>query len=110
MPVGLLLLLVLAAAACAPGSDVRAQPSTMNTGHSRSETMDDQRVILITGSTGGLGRELALELAATGAYILVHGRNAERGREVVEQIESKAHPPGSSMWRPPRRRPSISKT
>jgi len=49
--------------------------------------MADQRVILITGSTGGMGRELALELAKTGAHILVHGRNAERGREVVADIE-----------------------
>jgi NAD(P)-dependent dehydrogenase (short-subunit alcohol dehydrogenase family) len=45
-------------------------------------------VVLVTGSTDGLGRELALELAATGAHVIVHGRNEERGREVVETIEA----------------------
>ena len=47
----------------------------------------ERQVILVTGSTGGLGREVALRLAATGAHVIVHGRNAERGREVVEEIE-----------------------
>lgn len=46
-----------------------------------------QQVILITGSTDGLGRATALRLAATGAHIIVHGRNRERGMEVVNQIE-----------------------
>lgn len=45
------------------------------------------RVILITGSTDGLGREVALELAGSGTHIIVHGRNEERGREVVAAIE-----------------------
>jgi len=41
---------------------------------------------LVTGSTDGLGRELALALAAQGAHVIVHGRNAERGQAVVDQI------------------------
>jgi len=48
----------------------------------------DRLVILITGSTGGLGRETALNLGAEGHHILVHGRNAERGEEVVSQIRA----------------------
>lgn len=47
----------------------------------------EQRIVLVTGSTGGLGRELARRLAADGAHVLVHGRNEERGREVVAEIE-----------------------
>lgn len=43
-------------------------------------------VILITGSTDGLGREVARRLAATGAHIIVHGRNRERGTALVEEI------------------------
>ena len=43
-------------------------------------------VALVTGSTGGLGRELALRLAADGAHVIVHGRNAERGNAVVAEI------------------------
>jgi NAD(P)-dependent dehydrogenase (short-subunit alcohol dehydrogenase family) len=46
----------------------------------------DQQVILITGSTDGLGRETALRLAAQGHHVIVHGRNRERGEAVVAQI------------------------
>lgn len=45
------------------------------------------RVALVTGSTSGLGREVALRLGRGGAHVVVHGRNRERGREVVEAIE-----------------------
>lgn len=45
------------------------------------------RVVLITGSTDGLGREVALELGGPGTHVIVHGRNEERGREVVGAIE-----------------------
>ncbi|MGE0360039.1 MAG: SDR family NAD(P)-dependent oxidoreductase [Vicinamibacterales bacterium] len=45
-----------------------------------------QRIALITGSTDGLGREVARRLAAQGAHVIVHGRNAERGQAVVDEI------------------------
>jgi NAD(P)-dependent dehydrogenase (short-subunit alcohol dehydrogenase family) len=44
------------------------------------------RVILVTGSTDGLGREVALRLAASGAHVIVHGRNQARGAAVVDEI------------------------
>lgn len=44
------------------------------------------KTALVTGSTDGLGRALAIALAAQGAHVIVHGRNAERGRAVVEEI------------------------
>ena len=47
-----------------------------------------QRVALVTGSTSGLGHELALRLGSMGTHVIVHGRNRERGMEVVEAIES----------------------
>jgi NAD(P)-dependent dehydrogenase (short-subunit alcohol dehydrogenase family) len=43
---------------------------------------------LITGSTDGLGRELALRLAESGFAVLVHGRDHERGERVVSEIRS----------------------
>ena len=46
----------------------------------------DQQVVLVTGSTSGLGREVALRLAARGAHVIVHGRNRERGIAVVNEI------------------------
>lgn len=45
-------------------------------------------VALVTGSTDGLGREVARQLAATGAHVIVHGRNVERGEELVREIEA----------------------
>ena len=44
-------------------------------------------VVLITGSTDGLGREVARRMGATGAHVIVHGRNRERGMAVVQEIE-----------------------
>ncbi len=44
------------------------------------------KVVMITGSTDGLGREVALRAAAEGARVIVHGRNAERGKAVVDEI------------------------
>jgi NAD(P)-dependent dehydrogenase (short-subunit alcohol dehydrogenase family) len=48
----------------------------------------DQQTILITGATDGLGRSLAAELAATGATLLIHGRDEQRGRETIAQIKA----------------------
>jgi NAD(P)-dependent dehydrogenase (short-subunit alcohol dehydrogenase family) len=45
-----------------------------------------QRIALVTGSTDGLGREVARRLAADGAHVIVHGRNVERGHSVVAEI------------------------
>lgn len=43
-------------------------------------------IAFVTGSTDGLGREVARRLAATGAHVIVHGRNTERGEELVREI------------------------
>ncbi len=47
----------------------------------------DQQVVLVTGSTSGLGREVARRLASLGARVIVHGRNRERGMALVAEIE-----------------------
>lgn len=56
----------------------------------------DRQVALVTGSTSGLGRELALRLGARGHHVIVHGRNEERGAEVVDAIN--AGGPGSARF------------
>lgn len=41
---------------------------------------------LVTGSSAGIGKAIALELARRGASVVVHGRNAERAEAVARQI------------------------
>ncbi len=41
---------------------------------------------LVTGSTSGIGRAIALELAAAGADLIIHGRNATAAEAVVAQL------------------------
>jgi NAD(P)-dependent dehydrogenase (short-subunit alcohol dehydrogenase family) len=44
--------------------------------------------VLVTGSTDGLGRSVATELARRGAAVLVHGRSRERGERAVSEIHA----------------------
>lgn len=46
------------------------------------------KTALITGSTSGIGRATAIALAARGANVVVTGRDAERGAEVVRKIQA----------------------
>jgi NAD(P)-dependent dehydrogenase (short-subunit alcohol dehydrogenase family) len=42
--------------------------------------------VLVTGSTDGIGKETALQLAQMDAEVILHGRSLERGRNVQEDI------------------------
>jgi NAD(P)-dependent dehydrogenase (short-subunit alcohol dehydrogenase family) len=46
------------------------------------------RTILITGSTDGVGRRVALHLAKAGAEVLVHGRDRARGDSLVAEMRA----------------------
>src|ERR1700678_850483 len=56
-----------------------------------SPTVDrnlERKVALATCATSGIGQAGALQLAARGETVIVHGRDVERGGEVVKEIES----------------------
>jgi 3-oxoacyl-[acyl-carrier protein] reductase len=42
---------------------------------------------LITGATGGIGRAIALEFAAAGADVIIHGRRRDAAEEVAAECE-----------------------
>ncbi|HTW38666.1 MAG TPA: SDR family oxidoreductase [Steroidobacteraceae bacterium] len=44
------------------------------------------KICLVTGATSGIGQATARALLALGATVVVHGRDAERGRRTVEAL------------------------
>ena len=47
-----------------------------------------EHVILITGATDGLGKAVAMQLAHTGATLLLYGRDDARGQQTLEEIRT----------------------
>jgi NAD(P)-dependent dehydrogenase (short-subunit alcohol dehydrogenase family) len=54
------------------------------------------RTALVTGSTSGIGKATAVALAARGAHVLIVGRDEQRAKDVVAEIESSG---GSATFR-----------
>jgi NAD(P)-dependent dehydrogenase (short-subunit alcohol dehydrogenase family) len=58
--------------------------------------MAAERTIVITGATDGLGKGLATELAPSGARLILHGRNEQKGQALLEELRPRA---GQLEWR-----------
>ena len=54
------------------------------------------QVVLVTGATDGLGRAVSVELARSGATVLVHGRTRDGAEEAVAEIRAAS---GSELLR-----------
>ena len=59
--------------------------------------MADERTIVITGATDGLGKGIASELAPSGARLILHGRNEEKGKALLDELRQRAT--GELEWR-----------
>ena len=53
----------------------------------------ENKVVLVTGSTDGIGKQTALDLANLGARVFIHGRNAEKAEKVRQEIIQKTSNP-----------------
>jgi NAD(P)-dependent dehydrogenase (short-subunit alcohol dehydrogenase family) len=49
------------------------------------------KTVLITGSTDGVGRYVASRIAAEGAHVLIHGRDAARAKALIDEIVKAGH-------------------
>lgn len=73
-----------------PPTPAGAQTIMPDTPAPEPSDIEGRRIVMITGSTSGLGQATALALGERGWHVIVHGRDVERGRGVVEEIEAGA--------------------
>ena len=78
-----------------PHAPLTAQEIMSEPAAPSAQALEGRQVVLVTGSTSGLGRGVALAMAGRGAHVIVHGRNRDRGMEVVEEITDG---PGSATF------------
>jgi len=55
------------------------------------------RIILITGASDGIGRALALHAAQLGGQVILHGRNVKKLEKVYDEIEALESAPRPSI-------------
>src|SRR5438445_210313 len=45
-----------------------------------------EKIVLVTGSTDGIGKQTALELGQHGFKVFIHARSTERGQAALEEL------------------------
>lgn len=60
----------------------------IDTLHNNSICIDSLagKVAVVTGSTGGIGRAIALEMARHGAHVIIHGRQRQPAEQVLKDL------------------------
>ena len=58
----------------------------------------EDKTVLVTGATDGVGRLVARRLADHGARVLIHGRDRQRGEQLLDQIRAAGR--GSAIFLP----------
>ena len=58
----------------------------------------ENKTVLVTGSTDGVGRLVARRLADQGARVLIHGRDRPRGEQLLNEIRAATR--GSAAFLP----------
>jgi NAD(P)-dependent dehydrogenase (short-subunit alcohol dehydrogenase family) len=51
----------------------------------------EEKIILITGSTDGIGYQSAIELAKLGYHVIIHGRNREKTEKALKRIRDEVN-------------------
>ena len=51
----------------------------------------EEKTILVTGASSGIGQATAIECSRLGAKVIITGRNVERLQETFEQLEGEGH-------------------
>jgi len=47
------------------------------------------KTVLVTGSTDGIGKQTAIDLAELGAHVIVHGRNQDKASQTAKEVKQK---------------------
>ena len=51
----------------------------------------EEKTILVTGASSGIGRSIAVTCSKMGAIVIINGRNKEKLQETLSMMEGKGH-------------------
>ena len=79
---------------------LKVKPGSRTIGVMTDQTIEANlsgKTAIVTGATGGIGKEIARGLAKLGATVIVGARNPSKGEQVVEELKKDGGPNVSAM-------------